>query len=329
MKTSKKIRAVLSIIGANLFGIRTPLCVDLIVTYRCNSKCRYCTNHLKNVPEMSTKEIFRLVDSADKAGCAHIDICGGEPLLRKDIGRIIDYIHNKGIFVSMATNGYLLPQMIDTVKNVDLVTISLDGPEEVHEKNRGKGTHEKVMKAIDTALAHKMNLMTITVLSDKNINELGYIINLSKKKGFKCFFEPLYHNPLFSQNSKDVVPDRKKYRKEIRMLIQERAHNDLITGSSRYFEYLYDGKLPFRRCFAGELYCRVEPNGIVYPCMDSIGVLKGAQSNNRQFKEIFRKIPRLDYTNCKTCICPLNCEYNHHFSINSETVKKTVSVFRR
>ena len=97
-----------------------PISVNISVTDRCNFSCTHCNIPKRQSKELATKEIFTIVDALDKAGTMKISLCGGEPLMRQDIGQIIDYIKSKKIMADIVTNGALVRQKIDEIKNVDV-----------------------------------------------------------------------------------------------------------------------------------------------------------------------------------------------------------------
>ena len=58
-------------------------------------------------------------------------------MLREDIGAIIDYCKKKALHITINSNGFVLKEKLLSLKNADLVIMSLDGPEEVHDSIRG------------------------------------------------------------------------------------------------------------------------------------------------------------------------------------------------
>ncbi|HDJ04891.1 MAG TPA: radical SAM protein, partial [Candidatus Bathyarchaeota archaeon] len=104
------------------------------VTQRCNLRCFYC--HLEgekpqtNPVEMAPQEIERIVEVAASFGVESVKLTGGEPLLRKDIGEIVERISGvPGIVeVSMTTNGTFLKGSAAQLREAGLarVNVSLD-----------------------------------------------------------------------------------------------------------------------------------------------------------------------------------------------------------
>ncbi len=88
--------------------------MELAVTYRCNQKCEMCsatTLARKHARVLSVDEIVDLVDQCKLLGLVHVDLTGGEPLLRPwdELVTIVEGLsRNKDIIVAMATNGLLV-----------------------------------------------------------------------------------------------------------------------------------------------------------------------------------------------------------------------------
>lgn len=105
------------------------------VTDRCNLRCLYCTPSGKTKPwgrgeVLSYEEIKRFVEAAVGAGISKVRLTGGEPLIRKDLAKLV------GMFsalpglrdISITTNGLLLPECGSALKAAGLkrVNISID-----------------------------------------------------------------------------------------------------------------------------------------------------------------------------------------------------------
>ncbi|MGB9842405.1 MAG: radical SAM protein, partial [Candidatus Bathyarchaeales archaeon] len=122
-------------------------------TGACNARCKYCnvdatTAHAPR--ELSTKEALHLVDEVYNFGVKWFGIKGGEPLLRKDIFEIVGYAKSLGLNVCLLTNGHFVDGKIydNLVKNEVWTSVSIDGPEEINDQLRGKGSYKKVLAAI-------------------------------------------------------------------------------------------------------------------------------------------------------------------------------------
>jgi radical SAM protein with 4Fe4S-binding SPASM domain len=99
---------------------------------------------------LSTKEALHLVDEVYDFGVRWFGIKGGEPLLRKDIFEIVSYAKSLGLNVCLLTNGCFVggENYDKLVRNEVWTSVSIDGPEEVNDYLRGKGSYRKALSAI-------------------------------------------------------------------------------------------------------------------------------------------------------------------------------------
>ena len=126
--------------GEALFDRRGRSVRDLriSVTDRCNFRCVYCMPRevfgddyafLPRRELLSSEEITRVASLFVARGVRKIRITGGEPLLRKDIERLIEMLARlPGVEITLTTNGVLLPKLARRLKDAGLhrVTVSLD-----------------------------------------------------------------------------------------------------------------------------------------------------------------------------------------------------------
>jgi len=105
------------------------------VTDRCNLRCTYCMpavgiRLMKHEDILSLEEIEAFARLAVSKGITKIRLTGGEPLVRKDIVRLVQMLYAiEGLEdLAMTTNGILLPQYAEPLKAAGLkrVNISLD-----------------------------------------------------------------------------------------------------------------------------------------------------------------------------------------------------------
>ena len=105
------------------------------VTDKCNLRCRYCMPKqgvavLPHEEVLTLEEIFRVVRIMESLGVKKIRFTGGEPLVRKNLVKLIGDVNGlAGISdIALTTNGLLLERYIDALKQAGLkrVNISLD-----------------------------------------------------------------------------------------------------------------------------------------------------------------------------------------------------------
>jgi len=311
------------ILAANLFGRRVPVNVMLSLTDRCQQRCLYCGIPFRGKSEMDTKQILNLIDQLKKAGTRRIALWGGEPLIRKDIGLIIDYIKEKGIFLTLDTNGFLVPEKIQEIRNLDILVVSLDGAKDVHDRIRGEGSFDQAMAGIRTAIKY-MPVWTITVLNKYNLGQVDFILDLAEKTGFYATFQVLHHSRELAGNTSEYLPSNEEYRKCIRKLIERKKSNKRIVSSAGYLNYILgwnnfrnghalDQKNSKLKCWAGKLYCNIDTDGSVWPCSVMIGKMGSHNALKMGFRAAFDNMPQAP---CNSCNAACFVEYNYICSLH-------------
>src|SRR5574337_1614306 len=111
---------------------------------RCNLTCRHCyalsADH-DYEGELSTAEVFRVMDDLNAAGVSVLILSGGEPLLRRDLFDIAARARAMGFYVGLSSNGTLIDAaMAERIAQArfDYVGISLDGIGAVHDRFRSE-----------------------------------------------------------------------------------------------------------------------------------------------------------------------------------------------
>jgi radical SAM protein with 4Fe4S-binding SPASM domain len=99
---------------------RVPLAGTIELTRRCNNHCRHCYNNLTApdphalADELRADELIRILDEAAAAGCVWLLLTGGEIFLRPDFRAIYSHAKQKGMLVTLFTNGTLItPELAD------------------------------------------------------------------------------------------------------------------------------------------------------------------------------------------------------------------------
>jgi heme d1 biosynthesis radical SAM protein NirJ len=111
---------------------------------RCNLCCEHCYSISadRDFPgELSTREVYRVMDDLRAFGVPVLILSGGEPLLRPDLFDIAERAKNMGFYVGLSSNGTLIgTDNIDRIAQTkfDYVGISLDGLQPTHDRFRRK-----------------------------------------------------------------------------------------------------------------------------------------------------------------------------------------------
>ncbi|MCB2339938.1 GTP 3',8-cyclase MoaA [Clostridium estertheticum] len=170
------------------------------VTDRCNLRCIYCMpeqgiKKLEHVDILRFEEIFKIVKVSEKLGINKVRYTGGEPLVMKDIDKLI-YETSKlqGIEdISITTNGILLADMASDLKKAGLkrVNISLDTLDDVKFKSITRiGNLDKVMKSIDRCLTLGLKPVKINTVLMRGFNDTEFedFLNLTREMPIEIRF---------------------------------------------------------------------------------------------------------------------------------------------
>ena len=105
-----------------------PFYASFKVTHKCSLKCSFCNVWMEKTPDLSTEEVYRVLDNLENSSIVVLSLEGGDPLVRKDIGEILEYAHKKPFILFFTTNGHLIDKrpMEEYGKNVDYIHISID-----------------------------------------------------------------------------------------------------------------------------------------------------------------------------------------------------------
>jgi len=158
----------------------------LSVTDRCNFRCVYCMPKAVFGPDyaflpqeqlLTFEEVRRLVSVFVGRGVEKVRITGGEPLVRKDVEKLIAMLAElRGIKdIAMTTNGALLPQKARVLKRAGLqrVTVSLDSLDETvfRAMNGVKFPVLRALEGIEAAQAAGLTPVKINMVVKRGAND--------------------------------------------------------------------------------------------------------------------------------------------------------------
>jgi hopanoid biosynthesis associated radical SAM protein HpnH len=126
------------VVGKHLRGVkRYPLVLMLEPLLRCNLACKGC-GKIDYPDEILNQRLSyeQCMEAIDECGAPAVSIAGGEPLLHRDMPKIVEGYIAKKKFVILCTNALLLKKKIDDYKPSPFFTwsIHLDGDQVMHDK---------------------------------------------------------------------------------------------------------------------------------------------------------------------------------------------------
>lgn len=283
--------------------------ITLQVTQNCNLRCSYCAysdsyfqrSHSNMVMTYDTmvRSVEFLMRHSSNSPTVDIGFYGGEPFLEfENIKKLVEYIMEnypfKEITYSITTNGTIFTDEIISFleKNDFGVTISIDGPREVHDKNRkfvdGTGSFDTIMKNLqyikERALEFYRRISFNTVLAPGNDHKC---IN-----DFYDASEMLEDNQLFASTLSEFgskekiqydelfyisynIQRTKMLLAELGMISQEKIPK-IVSQEMAFIAHTYDGlgrmyelggiAHPGGPCIPGAKRPMIDVNGAIFPC---------------------------------------------------------------
>ena len=223
-------RAAPPFAGGKLVDTRARPMRDLriSVTDRCNFRCVYCMprevfdSHHEFLPHsaiLTFEEIARLARIFVGLGVQKIRLTGGEPLVRRDVPRLVAMLNELPVELTLTTNGSLLAKQVSALKaaGLDRVTVSLDSLDDATFKamNDAEFPVAKVIDSIDAAAAAGLPVKINTVVK-RGVNDQDIVRMAERWRGSGHIVRFIEYMDVGSSNGwrmDDVVPSAEVVRR--------------------------------------------------------------------------------------------------------------------
>lgn len=158
--------------------------ISIEITKRCNLACTYCYANANNLDALifDTELLKDFFPRFRNNGGRRILLTGGEALLCKDIKKIINYAVDCGLLVDLFTNGTLIDEDMAEflAEKINLINISLDGPEAHHDSCRGKkGSYQNTVRALRLLKKKNARIALQCMVTANNIDNMDWIYGIS------------------------------------------------------------------------------------------------------------------------------------------------------
>jgi MoaA/NifB/PqqE/SkfB family radical SAM enzyme len=296
-----------------------PLFVHFECTYRCNMKCTFCNIWRKNIfkNEATTAKLEQRLLECWDLGCSIVSFTGGEPLLRKDLGRLLEFSSRKlGLFTGLVTNGILLDKNIDVLsKYVDSLAVSFDvNHKQTFNRTRGVNAFEKVKKNIEYARSMGVEIELLSVITKETFEFMDDTIEFAKSLELPIHFSPVDNVPrefMEVTNAQGMKVDDAGT--VLKKLSEEKRKYKKIHFESDYFKFQALGGFGNTiRCASASTTISLKPDAsVALPCpfFTLMKIKKDENLRNRLKSEKARSIigqcGKWDF--CKDC--SVNCMY--------------------
>ena len=244
-----------------------PFAASWCVTAQCNRHCVYCGHQSKAAGELTNPEALDLVDQLAEMGVVFLSLTGGEPLLRPDLGTIVERAKSLGLRLSINTAS-AKREHLGLLRNASHVALSLDGPRAVNDRIRGEGAFDETLDALHLLLGEGIRVSLTTVISRWNHGHMDDLVSLAKSAGIPISFQPATQNRLGGTEANPIVPIPDLLRKDVETLIRLRKRPaSPIVNSAAGLRHLAKWPGPARiRCVAGKFIFRITSEGLIHPC---------------------------------------------------------------
>lgn len=300
-----------------------PLRYFFELTYLCNLNCTYCyVGEERKKNELTTQEWFNIIEQIPFY--SFVTLVGGEPLIRKDFIPILEKTAKKTFGkLNVVTNGILInDEIIDAFirTKMMLLSVSLDGYGENHDKNRGKeGIFEKIITNLENLQAkkgkNKKPMIDIkTIVLAENLDDLPKLYKLCNAMNFEFLSISFLRNNNLKQNSilrehfgeefyaqkYPIQPyfDMEHF-KEVYKEIESMKGKTQIRWSPKFSDkntlaqiekfFSRDIEKPIQKIYEPCLYpfsnMMINPQGDVYPCLS----LKIGNVREKSLIEVFNE----------------------------------------
>ncbi len=269
---------VLSLFKRSL-AFNRPHHVQWMLTHRCNYRCKSCDvwREQKLTKELSTKEVKAGLDILRKMGVMEIVLSGGNPLLREDIGEIIDYA-SRYFITTIYDNGSQAVKKIDALRKADFVAISLDTLDE-KKYDYLKGVHgawKNALNAVQTLHDQGITVGVSPTISQLNMYEILDFTKHFTEREIPVLYCLYQHDtltqPLFQIGEKDKeleIMDKETFAKICDGLIERKNKHKGILMTEKMLDTLkglyINGQRQWK-CRALQSFFMVDPLGRIAGC---------------------------------------------------------------
>lgn len=298
--------------------------LNIYLTNSCNLHCAHCfmSAGIKMKNELHREEWEEVISQFNECGGTNVTFTGGEPLMNPDFEQIIRLTHDKGLGVTVLSNGLLwTEEMIDRLSPcIDEVQFSIDGVNEPdNAKVRGSHHFDRVVRTVVQFARNKVRTSVATTFTFENLSSAEdykhFIDNIRKETGKAVFFKL----------TKKLLPGREVHYTEE----QNRRYYQAISNIEDYvdphvadvnFIEGHDPNIALRNCGFGGM--SIAADGNVYFCNRVLEVQCYGNVRERPLKEFLQMGKQLlkqtsvdSVEPCKDCdlryVCGGDCRIDH------------------
>ena len=224
-----------------------PFYASYKITNTCEYRCKFCNVWQEKTPDLDTPDVLRVLDNLERAGTFVLSLEGGEPLLRDDIGEVLEHIGRKRYFLLFTTcqRDMLERPMEEYCRNIDFLHISID---EGHD-------NLDMFELLPEAVKWGSIVAVQVVVTQDDLPALEDKVARCHAVGAKCVVMPAVH----LNHTRDYFPDVEAFERENLRL--KKKYPLTIVSPDAYFRSLREE----HGCSTGSIIIDSD-GGLFYPC---------------------------------------------------------------
>jgi len=224
-----------------------PFYASYKVTHKCSLRCSFCNVWMEDTPDLKTKDVFKVIDNIANSSIVVLSLEGGDPLVRKDLGEILEYAYQKPFYLFFTTNGHLLDKrpMEEYGKHIDYLHISID---------EGHGNLD-FFERLEEFQSYGPEICVQIVVTNDTINAIEDKVKRIYNVGARTVIMPACH----LDGTDDYYPDPIKFKDEI-IHLKKKYKNTITTPTG----FLYNINKA-HGCSTSSIIIDSD-GGLFYPC---------------------------------------------------------------
>jgi radical SAM protein with 4Fe4S-binding SPASM domain len=270
-----------------------PRSFVLELTRGCNHRCAYCytawgapeLRYPRNGRDSTAEEIEQMVGRLqEEAPVQQIALSGGEPLLRKDLARIVAFIAGRGITPIVITNGSLLtPERIDELApHCGFEVTLLSTRRDVHDALTGnRGSWDAAVEGMTDLCERGLSFVAAFIATRRNYADVYQTGELAVALGARALMYNRMNVGAFNgRDAAALLPTAAMVRENLDALERLAATYGLLVAASvviepcvvdvRKYEHISFGWCPLA---GADSYFTIDPAGNVRICNHSPTIL--------------------------------------------------------
>ncbi|MGA2133203.1 MAG: radical SAM protein [Bryobacteraceae bacterium] len=275
-------------------ALGVPLGAQLDVTYRCNERCVHCYLDHDDHGEMTTAEMFDVLDQLAAAGTLFLTLSGGEVFMRMDFLRILEYARELSFCVKLKTNAFMIGEReADSIRDLGVQSVQVSiysHRPEVHDAiTLLPRSLERSIAGIRFMQSRGLKVIIANVLMRQNFGDYEGVRALAQELGVESTIDPTV-TPMMDGDrgilSLGVGHDE----------LHEVMRNPGLVGNVDEFcaapGETTDEMLDEVPCSASHTYCYISPYGDVFPCVQF--PLPTGNLRKQKFIDIWHYSPQMN-----------------------------------